>query len=710
MKTFSSRFYRIISVAYSVIFLCALMLFVFLFQENQEARLNSIRLRLIEQTQSLDSLLRVRYDAVNAIRSQAEDFLIYPCPEEFLPKLILKNNEDKNYFDLDVSTLNYHRVGNITGVGRVENLLPEVLNEIKIAYALNPLFKVLKENIRTSVFYYYISKNGFRNSYPWRPASETRFFMSTLRQEFFENSRPEVNPNKSLVWSDPFINPITNEMMVTCAAPVYRHKEFMGVVAMDFHMMAVEYFIDRIYYESGRLLVVNNKSTVICDTDDVTVPARIIKIQDTLPPGLTMEMINTVEDFSLSRLNDYWVFRAKHDYGPWKVIFYVKTMDVALATLRNVGPSVVLILLFAMFFLIFSNKLISREFIKPAQRLVTHISTQAQDRSSYQDILEPWHSWFDAVTSVFEENRKLVVKLEEHISDLDRKVLTRTNTISAKNRELQHALVNLRKAQDHIVTQEKLAGLGAITAGIAHEIKNPLNFIINFTEVSQEFLTELLEHIDALPQNVSTVDYDEINRLHKNLQENLERIVTHAKRADVIIRSMLTHARGGQDTLQLTDVNSLIEDNILLAISGIKGYGAVLPEVLRSLDKNLAKMKVYRQELGRVLLNILSNACYILDQKKQQDHDFMPLLQVSTVDKEQHIEIHIRDNGLGMSEKTRKQIFDPFFTTKPAGSGTGLGMSLSYDIIVNQHYGEIRVDTEQGEFTQFTLILPKKLE
>ncbi len=710
LMTFASRFHRIIALAYSVIFLSALVLFVFLYQENKEARLNSIRLRLVEQSQSLDWLLRVRNDAVNAMRSQAEDFIHYKYPQEVLPPIFLKDVEGKDYFHSDMSLSNFHRTGNITGVGKIEDISAAMREEIEMAYALNPLFKVLKENIKTTISLHYTSKNGFRNLYPWRPSNESYFTKDLLTKEFFTQALPENNPDRNIFWTDAFLSPSTDELMLTCAAPVYLKQHFLGVVAMDFTLATVEYFIDRIHYQDGRFLVINDKSTILSDTDDVKEPARLVKVQEVLPDGLTLDMINAGEEYSLFSAGEYWVFRAKPEYAPWKIIYYIKAFDITLATLRNIGPSVILVLVFAMFFLIFSNKLIAREFIQPAERLVNHIANQAiEPRSNYRDVIEPWLSWFNAVSRVFEENRKLVLKLEEHIVDLDKKVHERTKAISTKNQELQKALVDLRKAQTQIIVQEKLAGLGAITAGISHEIKNPLNFIINFSEISREFLQELLEQIQKCKKEMSVEKQQEIDMLSQNLTENMERVETHAKRADAIVRSMLTHAKGGQNMPQLTDINSLLDENILLAISSFKHHG-ITPEVLKDYDSSLSKITVYRQELGRVILNILNNACYILDQKKQQSDDFKPLIRIKTQSHEHTIEITIHDNGLGMNTRVKRQIFDPFFSTKPTGSGTGLGLSLSYDIIVNQHSGKINFDTKEGHFTEFAIILPKKLE
>ena len=709
--TFFSRFRRILALTYGVIFFCAIALLWFLYKENLEGRLSSLRLRLVEQTQALDYLLRIRYDAVNGMRLQAEDFIKAPFKFSDLQDIALKSSPDGTYFNLDNPRVHFQMVGNITGLGPIEDISDGVWEEIRMAYSLNPLFKVIKENIKTTSALRYISKQGFQNLYPWRLSSQSRFQPEFLQQEAFSAALPAVNPKREIFWTDAFLSPHTDELMQTCSAPIYQRNRFLGIVALDFTLEAVDYFIDSIYYRNGRLLVVNDRGTVVSDTEDDNERTHLVRASTILPPGLSLEKILSFEEHALSEHQGYWVYRARTDFAPWNVIFYINATDLGLATLLHVGPSVLFVLIFGMLFLLFTNKLIAREFINPTQRLVNHIADQGKRDMSkeYPDIQEPWKGWFEAVSQVFHQNRALVLTLEEHIQTLDTRVQERTQEISKKNQALQRALVELRKAQQQIIVQEKLAGLGSITAGIAHEIKNPLNFIINFSEVCQEFTDEMngiLKDLDH--EDLSKSEKEELRNLLETLTQNMKRIDQHAHRADSIVKSMLMHAKGGTDTQQETDINRLLEENTLLAIAAFRSKGTP-PKIEKDLTSPLVS-NVFRQALGRVLLNMIHNACYALQQKRELLGDaFDPLLSLSTRDTHDTFEICIRDNGPGMPESVQKKIFDPFFTTKPAGSGTGLGLSLSYDIIVNQHHGTLTVESEEGLFTQFIIRIPKNI-
>ena len=257
------------------------------------------------------------------------------------------------------------------------------------------------------------------------------------------------------------------------------------------------------------------------------------------------------------------------------------------------------------------------------------------------------------------------------------------------------------KTQEQLVTQQKLASLGALTAGIAHEIKNPLNFINNFSEVSSELLGEMKTEI----QNGS---YDQAILIVDDLNENLEIINQHGKRADSIVKGMLLHSRGTSGEKSLTDINDLLDQYVTLAYHGLRAKDKDFNITIeKSYDKTLEKINVVPQDISRVILNIVNNACYAAnDKKKKTGSAFAPILKVSTNRLEDKVEIRISDNGNGIPADIRGDIFNPFFTTKPSGEGTGLGLSLSYEIITKEHNGEIKVETKEGEGTTFIIQLP----
>ena len=280
--------------------------------------------------------------------------------------------------------------------------------------------------------------------------------------------------------------------------------------------------------------------------------------------------------------------------------------------------------------------------------------------------------------------------------------------VRARTRQLSESLDDLRAAQDRLVQTEKLASLGQLTAGIAHEIKNPLNFVNNFAALSAELMDELSSTIAplALSDNVR----DELEELGGLLKDNLQKIVQHGKRADSIVKNMLLHSRGGGGEHRLTDVNALVEDSLSLAFHGARSEKPQFNVTLRrEFDRDAGSAEVFPQEISRVLLNLMSNGFYAVAERSGENiPGFEATLSVSTRNRGEHVEIRIRDNGVGIPPEVKEKIFSPFFTTKPPGEGTGLGLSISHDIIVKQHGGRIDIDTEPGAFTEFTILLPRK--
>ena len=280
--------------------------------------------------------------------------------------------------------------------------------------------------------------------------------------------------------------------------------------------------------------------------------------------------------------------------------------------------------------------------------------------------------------------------------------------VQTRTQELAASLDDLRKAQDRLIQSEKLASLGQLTAGIAHEIKNPLNFINNYSALSRELVDELAEAIkgDAVNETAGR----EADELIGAIGGNLDKIVQHGKRANSIVKNMLLHSREGSGERSTTNVNAMLEEALNLAYHGARaekpGFNVT---IVKSLDPNAGAAEVYAQEMTRVLLNLISNGFYATSKRKQSAADgaYEPTISAATRDLGPNVEIVIRDNGTGISDEVKAKMFNPFFTTKPAGEGTGLGLSLSHDIVVKQHGGAIEVSTEPNAFTEFLIVLPR---
>jgi signal transduction histidine kinase len=289
-------------------------------------------------------------------------------------------------------------------------------------------------------------------------------------------------------------------------------------------------------------------------------------------------------------------------------------------------------------------------------------------------------------------------------------LLTRVNEQEKKkSEELEKALDQLRKAQDQLVVQQKLASLGSLTAGIAHEIKNPLNFVTNFAEVSVSLVDELRESTDQQNAQIDPKERENIRSILDDLQQNVAKIQEHGKRADGIVRNMLMHSRGHAGDRQPANLNSLLAEYVKLAYHGMRAQNQEFNITIQEqYDTTLEPVSVVAHDLGRVFLNITNNACYAAyEKKKKLGNGFSPTIWVRTKNLGASAEIRIRDNGDGIPESVRQRIFEPFFTTKPTGSGTGLGLSMSFEIVVQQHKGQLQVETEPGEYAEFIITLPK---
>jgi two-component system, NtrC family, sensor kinase len=281
--------------------------------------------------------------------------------------------------------------------------------------------------------------------------------------------------------------------------------------------------------------------------------------------------------------------------------------------------------------------------------------------------------------------------------------------VQQRTRELSRSLDDLRTAQDRLIQTEKLASLGQLTAGIAHEIKNPLNFVNNFSALSAELTDELNDALKPVVMDGKV--REEVDELTGLLKDNLEKVVQHGKRADSIVKNMLLHSREGSGEHRPADINSLLDESLNLAYHGARAEkGEFNITLQRDFDADAGAIELFPQEITRAFLNLISNGVYAATKRKTEHNEsgFEPTLRATTKNLGNTVEIRIRDNGTGIPAEVQEKMFNPFFTTKPAGEGTGLGLSMTHDIIVKQHGGRIDVTTEPGQFTEFTIVLPRK--
>lgn len=304
-----------------------------------------------------------------------------------------------------------------------------------------------------------------------------------------------------------------------------------------------------------------------------------------------------------------------------------------------------------------------------------------------------------------EEKNKFIAAQNEKLELL---VAERTAEITQQKDELQHALTELRTTQTQLIHSEKMASLGELTAGIAHEIQNPLNFVNNFSEINFELIEEMKNEITSGNAN-------EAVSIAENIKDNEKKIMHHGKRADAIVKGMLQHSRSSNGQKELTDINALADEYLRLSYHGLRAKDKSFNATMEThFDESLEKINVIPQDVGRAFLNLFTNAFYAVSEKKnimtkaevKDGVPYIPTVIISTKKINKKVEVRVRDNGMGIPKKALDKIFQPFFTTKPSGQGTGLGLSLSYEIITQGHGGEIRVETKEGEFAEFIVDLP----
>ncbi|GAB2839601.1 sensor histidine kinase [Ferruginibacter profundus] len=300
-----------------------------------------------------------------------------------------------------------------------------------------------------------------------------------------------------------------------------------------------------------------------------------------------------------------------------------------------------------------------------------------------------------------EEKEKEYRITETLKASLEVQVKERTAELTKQKEALQQTLNELKATQSQLVQSEKMASLGELTAGIAHEIQNPLNFVNNFSEVNTELITEMKEAI-------SKGDFEEVKALANDIADNEQKINHHGKRADAIVKGMLQHSRSSSGVKEPTDINALADEYLRLAYHGLRAKDKSFNATMKTdFDATIGNINVIPQDMGRVILNLITNAFYaVTEKKKETPQGYEPTVTVSTQKTNGKIEVRVKDNGNGIPQKALDKIFQPFFTTKPTGQGTGLGLSMSYDIVTKGHGGALKVETKDGQGAEFIIILP----
>ncbi len=535
--------------------------------------------------------------------------------------------------------------------------------------------------------------------------------------------------NKDM-WSEPYFDEGGgNILMATYSAPIYKYesgnKKFIGIVTADFSLDWLKEIMSEIkILKTGYPFIISKRGKFISHPNpDLIMNKTLSSLADemNLPhlKEVSKRMMNGETDFdevtykNIASGKESWIAFAPMKSTGW-ALGLVIPCDEFSEDIENLFSEVINFAIAGSAILLLVIIMISRSITKPLRKLTSAVnifadgdySSQLPEINSRDEIGKLCKSF-----SVMQrELNKTFAKLEEYNKTLEAKVEDRTRELKGKNIELEETLNKLQDTQKQLIIQEKMASLGALTAGIAHEIKNPLNFVNNFSELAIEHSGELKEEIKKQKGKIDEKDMDYILEILNDIAQNSQKINEHGKRADSIVKSMLLHSRGKSEERMPTDINALLKEYVNLAYHGIRASDNTFNiKIETDFDSSIGTIEVVAQDISRVFLNTLNNGCYSTHEKKKQSiPGYNPVLSVSTKNLGDSVEIHIRDNGKGISKENLDKIFNPFFTTKPAGKGTGLGLSISYEIIVDRHKGIFRVESKEGEYAEFIIILPKK--
>lgn len=525
-------------------------------------------------------------------------------------------------------------------------------------------------------------------------------------------------------WSDPYYETSAGEeevLMITYSVPFFTQRNgkrvVAGVTTVDISLRWINNLMENMdVYETGYGFLITNSGRFVYHPDqrlrmnETTFSAMEDWIARNDDLSAKESKIVLDRQFSVYRkmlsgesglfMDSFmfpdWKEKAWFAYAPvrangWSLAL-VYPRDEALSELHSLNTILILVGLFSLFILFGFVFIITRILTLPVIKLTRYAKSVAESGDYSKEVPELQAS--DEIGELANSFSVMMNEIEEAQRTLEDRVKERT--------------AQLVQAQEQLVQSEKMASLGQLTAGVAHEIKNPLNFINNFSELSVDLTKELKEALAPVDMNQNDKSY--INEILGDLSMNAGKILEHGKRADSIVKGMLLHSRGKSGEFQLTDINNMLAEDIALGYHGMRAQdNSFNITIVEDLDKDLPQISVVPQDLSRVFLNLINNACYsVRDAALSKPSGWVPTLKVSSRQQDNMLEIRIRDNGKGITSENIKKIFDPFFTTKPAGKGTGLGLSLSYDIVVKIHNGQIQVDSVPGEYAEFIVTIPIK--
>lgn len=714
---FFKRYNRIIGLTYLAVIAISVGLVLIQADTKYWQQITIMRESFNETASSIDHYLKTTTDHVALLRDQMQAYLDEGVPSSAGNPYIdhLEEVPGKNFFYAypSAGATPIKDPAHLSGTGVFAGRSQKFYSEMRAALSMIPIFRGTIHDLHNSAWVYYTSAKGFIVMYPWISPKAYHFGKSTFEQEFYSLGLAKNNPGGKIFWTKAYIDQAGLGLMVTCSAPIYHESRFRGTLSIDITLADLNHFISAFPYKTANIFLINKRNELLAHTEVIHSEDRTVKPAAMGFPKNIRDRFRQVferKPLEMQTIDGQLVFYQNIENAPWKLIFTAPKAKIYLSGIEDVAPVFIALILGLTLMLVIAHAVTRKDFIRPSRLLVDHIQNASDDPSTpVPDVQAAWRPWFETISHIFQEADRLMLELKAHNEHLDALVAQRTEELRKRNTELEETLLKVKEMQETIIMQEKMASLGMLTAGVAHEMKNPLNFINNFAELS----TELIDELDALVQTAADRlppdSRQETEELMNTLKQNIIRIRDHGKKADGIVRSMLLHSRGKSGERASTDFNKLIEEYVNLAYHGMRAREpAFAVSISTEFDHRIGMLDIVPQDLGRAVLNIVENACdAAYTKKKTMGEDFRAEVKVRTVDCDGHVDLCIRDNGYGIPADKQEKIFTPFYTTKPPGKGTGLGLSLAYDMITREHQGDIRVDSKAGEYTEFVISIPK---
>lgn len=663
---FFKRYNYIVFITLTFFLSIAIGLFYLQYKSQYQHKLSEIKSSFESRINYLE-MLRVAKDHVEGMKIKAETYFSTHPQVSHSPLFFQLQQSSSDEYHLDEIKPPYSNkiTANLTGIGSLQNRDQDFYRELEMAFELNPLFQMASYNVPSMTWAYYISSNHFVNFYPWAPSSEVKFTNDFLSYEVYYLGSPQNNPHRQIYWTNAYLDAAGKGLMVSVASPIYESNKFLGIVGIDFTLDTLNQFVRNFYFEPAQLFITNKDKQLLAHTTLVSSKDKeILTLEQAFPeiPRSQLEQIYQQPEREFIKLDNYLIMYGNLSYIPWQLFILIPKQPIIYEVVREIGGGFFLLLPSLLIILIITNYLIRHDFVYPAQRLIEHIEQENKGfATTIPRVPTNWKPWFETVSYIFSENRRLFEELKQHLFSLEEKVKERTRDIELKNQSLL------------LLNQEKNEFLGIV----AHDLKNPLSGIRGLAEIIKDD-AHLLSHEEITKYN--QMIFDESERMFQ--------LITNLLDVNAI--------ESGKINVCLEEINFAVIINKL-----VQNYNQ------RAQEKQISIISDFNTETELLIKSDYSLMEQVLDNLLSNAIKYSPLgknVFIRIISTERYINCEIEDQGQGLSEKDQQKLFGKFsrLTAKPTAGehSTGLGLFIVKKLVTALK-GEIYCKSILGQGSTF---------